>query len=648
MDTLASTIAYQPLKQKHDIRLLHLEPGQFNDDVTCTLHHVNLADKPVYVALSYVWGDAAVTAPILCNSTKVPVTVSLANALRQLREPDGSVIVWADALCINQGDIAERSSQVGIMAEIYKNAGQVVVYLGEDTEDTAMAFALLRSVSLLVESELDPERLLQAFHRGYREGNHPIIPPAHDTHWTALVNLYRRDYFARIWVVQEVALSQAKPRVICGSHRACWSEIMRVVNLCSGPSNPVLNNGSIKSNSDCAMYMDQVRNALLSGSTGRYAWCLKLIHLLRSTSRSRATDPRDKLFALYGLANDVNGPNGPLLRADYAMTLRDVLVSVMDFFISKEQGFVALAFAGLRDDRTEALPSWVPDWSIPVTNPLDSGLGAPGYNASGGRRGRVKPAANGTMLKLFPGVKAVAKVMSVFPLHKDHITVIPEFRQPGVLRSLWTDIVAPLGTKYCLGGTVFEAFWRTLIANKDRTGLPAAPQFDRHFLAFWVENRLADVSAEALGRTSKSPHVSDADRNKHYREAGQRVAASRLSNPDRIDVIRDDPFVAKFFHEPMTGANDHEYVQSMGMTVTNRSFIVTEEGAVGLAPGITRVGDVVMVIAGANTPFVLRPLPGEMQRFALVGEAYVHGVMDGEAVVLDDKGEPRWTKIVLV
>jgi len=188
----------------------------------------------------------------------------------------------------------------------------------------------------------------------------------------------------------------------------------------------------------------------------------------------------------------------------------------------------------------------------------------------------------------------------------------------------------------------------TAMVNRDGTQLPAAPQFERHFVAFWVENRQADVSAEALGRTSKSTHVSDADRNKHYREAGQRVAASQPSNPDRIHAIRDDPFLAKFIHEPMAGANAHEYRQSIGMTVTNRSFIVTEEGAVGLAPGMTRVGDVVMVIAGANTPFVLRPLPEEMQRFALVGEAYVHGVMDGEAVVLDDKGEPRWTKIVLV
>ncbi|KAK0623968.1 heterokaryon incompatibility protein-domain-containing protein [Immersiella caudata] len=648
MNTSAPALTYQPLKREHDIRLLHLEPGQFNDNVKCTLHHVNMGERPPYIALSYVWGDAAVRAPILRNGTNVCVTASLANALRRLREPDRPVTVWADALCINQGDIAERSSQVGIMAEIYKNAHQVVVYLGEDTKDTAMAFSLLREIYSLIESEPDPNQLLQAFNHGYTGGESSIIPPRSDAHWAALVKLFRRGYFARIWVIQEVALSRADPHVICGSHRVSWNEMMRVVIICSTPPNAVLNNGVIKSHSDCAMNMDRLRNDLCTGPGAQYATSLTLIQLLRCTSRSRATDPRDKLFALYGLANDIKGQNGLLLKADYAMKLRDVLISVMEFFISKEQGFQALGFAGLRDDRTEALPSWVPDWSIPVTNPLDSRLGAPGYNASGGRRGQLRPVANGTALELSLGATTIGAVKSVFALHKDHITIIPEFRQPGVLRRLWTDIVAPLGTNYCHGGNVSEAFWRTLIANKDRAALPAGPEFRGHFLKFWVENGLADLRAQALGRTSNSPHISDVDRDKDYGGAGQRVADSHLSNPDLMPAIRDDPFVVEFLDEPITKAKAHEYVQNIGMTITNRSFIVTEEGAVGLAPAMTVVGDVVTIIAGADTPFVLRPVPGEMGRFELFGEAYIHGVMGGEAVASDDEGESRRKKIAIV
>jgi len=133
MDASASPLVYQPLARSDAIRLLRLEPGQFSDKVQGTLCHANLDKNPVYVALSYVWGDPAVTAPIFCNGTEVGVTVSLANALARLRKPNASVVVWADALCINQADAAERSRQVGIMARIYKTATQVVVFLGEDT-----------------------------------------------------------------------------------------------------------------------------------------------------------------------------------------------------------------------------------------------------------------------------------------------------------------------------------------------------------------------------------------------------------------------------------------------------------------------------------------------------------------------------------
>ena len=95
-----------------------------------------------------------------------------------------------------------------------------------------------------------------------------------------------------------------------------------------------------------------------------------------SFDASRATDPRDKLFALYGLANDI-GPNRPLLKADYLHNDAPGGAGLSHgLFISRQEAFAALAFAGLRVGRME------------------------------GRRGRPKLAANDTMLKLFPGVKA--------------------------------------------------------------------------------------------------------------------------------------------------------------------------------------------------------------------------------------------------
>lgn len=707
MDASSSPLLYQPLARSDAIRLLRLEPGQSSDKVQGTLCHANLGRNPVYVALSYVWGDPAVTAPIFCNGTKVSVTVNLANGLARLRKPNASVVVWADALCINQADAAERSRQVGIMAQIYKTATQVVVCLGEDTEDTAIAFSVLGRVSSLLEHEQDPSPRLEAFNLGYVRGENPDIPPAEDPGWTALRNLYRRDYFSRIWVVQEVALSSRDPRVICGSHQAPWSKVMQVAAFCVH-STPVLNNGAVKTHAPTAAYMGEVRDTLVAAKNH---WSLELLYLLIRTRRSCATDRRDKLFALYGLANDVSGSGGPVLKADYAMSVRDVLLRVMGFLVRRGMTWLALPYAGLHAGRAENLPSWVPDWSSDShgPNPLQSWQSTEGYNAAAGFSWQPAFPANAKTMQVLG--KPIGKVQSVFALSKSYITIIPEHREPGRLRSLWTDIVAPLGPRYPGGGAIGNAFWRTLIANKDPSAQPAPAEFNRHFLAFWRLNRLADLAAEALGRTATSPVSIDIDyiaaakrvRDNMFSNSDQRAAYKRyhsrvlreqgwpcigksagahdalcnnctlindpmlfegigfgpLKEDDPSLAMMDDPFVAEWFsglrtdqeeEHPMITADYNQYMKSFGWTVTGRSFIVTEDGRIGLAPGTTRVGDVVAIIGGAHTPFVLRSLTGDgegRERFALIGEAYVHGVMEGEAVEFDGEGQPAWRKIEL-
>jgi hypothetical protein len=60
-----------------------------------------------------------------------------------------------------------------------------------------------------------------------------------------------------------------------------------------------------------------------------------------------------------------------------------------------------------------------------------------------------------------------------------------------------------------------------------------------------------------------------------------------------------------------------------------RSFIVTQQGHFALGPRITRPGDQCYIVHGANVPLFLRPhISGS--RFRLLGEAYVHGFMEGQ------------------
>lgn len=92
---------------------------------------MSLESRPVYKALSYTWGDVNDVTPILLNGRPFLATKNLEKALRRLSMLGEDVIFWIDALCINQADNDERSSQVRLMRAIYENTEEVLVWLDE-------------------------------------------------------------------------------------------------------------------------------------------------------------------------------------------------------------------------------------------------------------------------------------------------------------------------------------------------------------------------------------------------------------------------------------------------------------------------------------------------------------------------------------
>ncbi|KAL6809362.1 HET domain-containing protein [Trichoderma sp. SZMC 28013] len=113
-----------------DIRLLTILPDEWAADIHCKISVVSLNDTPEYVALSYVWGPPFQDGTLHINGHKQRIGRSLETALRYYRRAGWSMPLWADAVCINQGDVAERSSQVAIMDHIYSSAATVFVVLG--------------------------------------------------------------------------------------------------------------------------------------------------------------------------------------------------------------------------------------------------------------------------------------------------------------------------------------------------------------------------------------------------------------------------------------------------------------------------------------------------------------------------------------
>jgi hypothetical protein len=127
-----NTFVYEPLDlEQSQIRLLKLFPGNSRQRVECASFTASLEEKGLtYEALSYTWGSKHTTDTILLDEKPFLVTSNLNDALRRLRQPDESRILWVDAICINQQDDTERSQQVGLMRRIYNQASKVVIWLG--------------------------------------------------------------------------------------------------------------------------------------------------------------------------------------------------------------------------------------------------------------------------------------------------------------------------------------------------------------------------------------------------------------------------------------------------------------------------------------------------------------------------------------
>ncbi|KAF2799471.1 hypothetical protein K505DRAFT_230911, partial [Melanomma pulvis-pyrius CBS 109.77] len=125
---------------ENQIRLLTLQPSRlFAASIHTVLHTTNVFSAPAYKALSYVWGDSELTAPVFVNNLPFEATTNLVAALRHIRRKRHNVVIWVDAICINQNDTKERNHQVQMMREIYMKADQVIAWLGEAKDDSDLA-----------------------------------------------------------------------------------------------------------------------------------------------------------------------------------------------------------------------------------------------------------------------------------------------------------------------------------------------------------------------------------------------------------------------------------------------------------------------------------------------------------------------------
>ena len=270
--------------QQGNIRLLSLEPR--DDRVTINLFSASLEDKPSYEAISYTWGDVNRKKEITCGNQLVTVPENLYDVLRHLRCRGRVRTLWVDAICINQVDIAEKSAQIRIMADIYENAQAVLVWIGKEDDETERIFS---EASRLAAAQRASNTEMAAQKRSYDPDDHQS--PFSDIA-KGFLSIFRRDWFKRIWVIQEVSVCR-KVNVVCGPLIIDWEDLMAVLFATAVP-------GTVVDGWRKATYaiFEQRKDYDKSNRP-------RLSLLIVRHQDSLATKAEDKIYALLGLASDV-------------------------------------------------------------------------------------------------------------------------------------------------------------------------------------------------------------------------------------------------------------------------------------------------------------------------------------------------------
>ena len=324
------------------IRLVRLLKGNFTDGILCELFDAWLhqAEGGIpYEALSYTWGSTEKTAKITMNGFTMGVTENLYVALQHLRLDDSDRILWVDAICINQEHIQERGHQVQQMRDIYREAEQVVIWLGQGTTESDLVMDSMKQLhENVVKVEGDWRRSAELWMHPW-----PVIQPTRgDVHTyqnarqlEGLEALLRRPWFGRIWILQEIANARVAT-VVCGKKTVSARTFALVPSLLN-----------IKPDRHCQAVLD-----IMPGFSRKESWWSQkrnLHTLLAKFRESEATDPRDAIYALLGISSDACDID--FLRPDYTKTLQQVIRDTTSFLLSySNQG------NSLHD---------LPDWELP-------------------------------------------------------------------------------------------------------------------------------------------------------------------------------------------------------------------------------------------------------------------------------------------
>jgi hypothetical protein len=583
---------------KREIRILNLSPGVRQDIVICDLRIVDLDEKPEYEALSYVWGETKDGKNIVVSGHPVVVTSNLYDALVRLRLPTKKRTLWVDQLCINQWDINEKATQVALMRDIYRSCTHCILWLGEipygsqnsgfRENHTEAVFDFIRllgapsgpNLTALWESDMHQSCICaDGTPTLFCDGVNGILARR------AFVTfaMYGNPWWQRIWTLQESALPNSADYV-WGSHSVSREDVIRTVQRLRGDE---IGSFPLEFQHHRKLYTPLLRRLFYpvhgilrfrEGDDGAMDLCMRWRH-------RQATDPRDKIYALLGLLPAHVLPSAQ--PCSYSVPTSLLFANVTLDLIRSENDLRALVASSELVQVTPELPTWAIDFAC--------------SNAIGPRQ-----------LKWWNHSHRYQQ-FTACGNHSLQIEAGTESR-----------IITLTGVLFDQVSEVNEAY----IAPDNET-LDAS--------------RLVEVIADAK---SLFPEHRSSTRNPYgqlrYSALWRTMIGDLLMDEFPIERAKvtheaDWEALSKVLHRGELESTFNVLYESLGGMVPNHAFFITKMGYIGMGPPGTLSGDQVWVFYGGKVPFIMRRSnvnggDDERRGMHLIGDAYVHGIMDGEAV----------------
>ena len=565
-------------------RYLTLLAGVGDDPLKCSLH-TSLIEKAQYESVSYVWGTHQRDHDIECDGRVLKITPNLYKVLQRVRLPHDPRHLWADSICINQADLHEKSRQVTIMGQIYRNAERVLICIGgSEGEHGPRVLSLLHDVCEMI--EIGVTHIHEEIARWKEDGRwdpdwtlwdlfpHPSAgaPVISDPRWASLNVLLEQDWFKRGWVVREAGLAR-EGVVLWGKNEISWDALMRTLvwrhrralTKISLPAEDLFR-------SHLEAYEAQHQDVICvfyQQSAWQACSLLDYIHFARIL---RLTDPRDRIYAFLDLTNDSS--NRLCVVPKYTDPPSKVYRDFAEQYISTTGDVNLLLYVKHDKDLPMSnVMTWAPDWNTKGDDNMASFVSSAGnYPALTSRyQGVSAPeVVDGHMLR----VKGVVtdSVQYVSDVLKQTATT------PSVLFELWKR-------------------YRTTVTDPP---YDASYSFEAFFDGLAMSGFYGDVSEWFRDRRA-------------YIAMFQNVKSQLYASNQPIWDSRETANLSSNLV--------HNRIAAM---TSGKRFIITKRGYIGFAPDITSKGDLCAIVFGCCSPCILRK-SGLEARFVFVGSSFVLG-----------------------